>query len=150
MSIVHPSQAIIKKVNAICRSFIWHADANNKALGNVNWKDVCKPKKLGGLGIRNIEYWNKAIVGKLAWHVSDLSESLWARNIHGVYTKGANLMIFNPPITASWFLKKICGVKDKLSTWVMKEKYRISKIYLSYFEGHPKLGAYVHLFSLFC
>lgn len=49
-------KAIIKEMNAICRSYIWHIDPNNTALGNVNWKDVCKPKNLGEHGIRNIKY----------------------------------------------------------------------------------------------
>ena len=47
--------------------------------------------------------------------------------------KGANWLIFNPPITASWSLKKICvvkdKVKDKLHIWMLKEKYQISEVY---------------------
>ena len=48
-------------------------------------------------------------------------------------------MIFNPPITASWSLKKICGVKEKLYTWILKERYNINEVYLSYFEDYPKV-----------
>ncbi|XP_057532912.1 uncharacterized protein LOC130810803 [Amaranthus tricolor] len=41
--------------------------------------------------------------------------SIW---VHGVYTKGDRWEIFNAPITASWTLKKIFGVKDLLLTWI--------------------------------
>ncbi|XP_057526473.1 uncharacterized protein LOC130805706 [Amaranthus tricolor] len=70
---------VIKKVNAICRAYMWHVDPNNTALGNINWTDICKPKKLGGLGIKIIGKWNEVAVGKLARHVAYLSESLWVR-----------------------------------------------------------------------
>ena len=84
------TRSAIKKVNAICRAYVWHADPNNTALGNINWNDICKPKKVGGLGIRNIDKWNKAALGKLAWDVANLFESLRVRWLHGVYTKGGN------------------------------------------------------------
>lgn len=49
------------------------------------------------MGIRNIDKWNEAAVGKLAWHVANLSKSLWVRWVHDVYTKGGSWTIFNPP-----------------------------------------------------
>ena len=44
-------KAFIKKINAICRSYMRHADPNNNAPGNVKWENLCKPKRLGGLGV---------------------------------------------------------------------------------------------------
>ena len=67
-----------------------------------------------------------------------LTESLWVRWIHGVYTKGANWLIFNPPIIASWSFKKICSMKDNLSLWMLKDNYCIRDVYMSYFDNHPK------------
>lgn len=46
---------------------------------------------------------------------------------------------FDPPITASRSRKKIFGVKDKLCTWILKERYNINEPYLSYFEDCPKV-----------
>lgn len=132
-------RAVIKKMDAICRNYLWHADPSNTAPGNVNWNDVCTPKKLRRLGIRNLARWNEAAVGKLAWHVTHLQESLWVRWVHGVYTKGANWSIFNPPVTASWSLKKICRVKDKLQPWILKDKYKINEVYQDFFTTIPKV-----------
>jgi hypothetical protein len=58
---------------------------------------LCFSKKEGGLGVRNLEIWNIIAVGKILWHVYHMPESLWVRWIHGVYTKGANWLRFNPP-----------------------------------------------------
>ena len=63
-------RAVIKKVDAICRNYLWHADPSNTAPGNINWNDVFTPKKLGGLGIRNLARWNEVVVGNLACHVT--------------------------------------------------------------------------------
>lgn len=57
--------------------------------------------KKGGLGIRNIETWNLVVIGKLAWHIYNMTESLWVKWVHGIYTKGTNWLIYNPPPTAS-------------------------------------------------
>ena len=56
--------------------------------------------------------------------------------MHGVYTKGDRWEIFNAPITASWTLKKIFGVKDLLLTWIGKDKYSIKKTYIARVEPH--------------
>ena len=116
---------VIKRGDAICRSYLWFGVHNNDTAGKVNWNHVCRPKKVGGLGIRNLEVWNIDTVGKLAWHVSSLQESLWVRWVHGVYTKGANWAIFNPPPTTSWALRKLCGIKDKLGRFMSLTTYSI-------------------------
>lgn len=64
--------------------------ANNPSLGNISRKKVCSLKKEGGLGLRDIETLNLVVVGKLAWHIHHLIESLWVRWVNGVYTKGAS------------------------------------------------------------
>ena len=48
-------------------------------------------------------------------------------------------MIFNPLITASWPLKKICRIKDKLREWILKDKYSIKEVYLNNFKDNPKV-----------
>jgi hypothetical protein len=67
---------VIKVVNSICRSFLWHYDDLSRKAGSVNWDDLCKLKKEGGLGIRNLKAWNLTAFGKTAWHVSHMHESL--------------------------------------------------------------------------
>ena len=103
--------------------------------------EVCKQKKVGGLGIRNIDKGNETAVGKLAWHVANLSESLWVRWVHGgVYTKGGNWAVFNPPITVIWSLKKICRIKDKPSAWISQGKYNMNDFFQDTFKTLPKVS----------
>ena len=68
---------IIRCINAICLSFLWFGIAGSPRWGLVKWKNVCKSKKFGGLGIRDIYTWNQIAVGKIAWHIHMLKDSLW-------------------------------------------------------------------------
>ena len=81
---------VINIVNSICRSYLWFGVAHSPKPENINWKTICTPKKVGGLGIRNIHLWNQTAVGKIAWHIHMMRETLWVKWVHGVYTKGAN------------------------------------------------------------
>lgn len=77
-------EKVIRQVKSICRSFLWHRSAESSSPGNINWEKVYKSKKEGGLGIRNLKTWNLTAMGKIAWYISVLLESLWVKWIHEV------------------------------------------------------------------
>lgn len=56
------SKMLIKYVDAmerIRRNFSWSRTENKKRLSLITWESICKPKNLGGLGIRPIRDMNK-------------------------------------------------------------------------------------------
>ena len=95
------SKRVLNQINAASRSYLWHGETDSKSLGNVNWENVCRPKQVGGLGIRNLQVWNLAAVGKIVWHISSKQDSFWVKWVHEVYMKGGRWELFNAPITAS-------------------------------------------------
>ena len=128
---VIPPKRVLNQINATCRSYLWNGKADSRSPENVRWEKVCRPKKEGGLGIRNLQAWNLAAVGKIAWHISSMQDSLWVKWVHEVYMKGGRWDLFNAPITASWVIKKLCRVKETLTRWMDQPTYSIETVYMN-------------------
>ena len=45
----------------------------------VGWDKICMPKKHGGLGFKNMEEMNQALLMKLSWEVISNSDKLWVQ-----------------------------------------------------------------------
>lgn len=78
----------------------------------MTWKQVCKPKKERGEGIRDCDKWNKATIRKIVWDVARKAYSLWVKWINNTYLKNQDWKSHVPPVDACWSLKKIYKVRD--------------------------------------
>lgn len=127
--------AVLRKINTICRHYLWSGGANGNKMGNIKWEALCRNKKVGGgMGFRNITLWNKATVGKLVWHIGCQKNDMWVKWVHTIYVKERNWWEFQAPRGASWVIKYLCKVKDGLTqmdmaNWSLNHVYSIKKIY---------------------
>jgi hypothetical protein len=65
MSNILFTKFFIAKLTAIIRTFWWigiREDSNSKSLCLRAWKDICAPKKEGGLGIRNLQAVSQGLI----------------------------------------------------------------------------------------
>ncbi|KAG7552575.1 F-box domain [Arabidopsis thaliana x Arabidopsis arenosa] len=53
LSVLHQS-ACIKEIERICSAFLWSGPELNSKKAKVAWRDVCRPKDEGGLGLKSI------------------------------------------------------------------------------------------------
>ncbi|GJV04571.1 hypothetical protein Tco_1338140 [Tanacetum coccineum] len=64
-----------------------HGDIR-KGKAKVSWEVVCLPKNEGGLGLRRLELFNKALMVTHIWNLLLKKESLWVKWIHEYKLRG--------------------------------------------------------------
>ena len=55
---------VAKRMEKLHRDFLWNGISGEPKIHLVNWAKVCRPLQVGGLGIRRLENFNSALLGK--------------------------------------------------------------------------------------
>jgi hypothetical protein len=64
---------IISRITSIIRKFWWSGIQEENATSSFNfrsWKDICRPKSEGGLGIRDLLIVNRSLLLNAAWKIA--------------------------------------------------------------------------------
>lgn len=64
MSSLKMPKVVADKMDRIRRKFLWEGQGDKKMLHLMKWSEVIKPKRSGGLGLRNFENKNEALLAK--------------------------------------------------------------------------------------
>ncbi|KAE8673291.1 RNA helicase family protein isoform 2 [Hibiscus syriacus] len=72
---------ICKKLNSLMAAFLWGDGAEKKKMHWVSWDKICNPSSCGGLGVADLKYSNRALLGKWVWKFANEKSSLWKRFI---------------------------------------------------------------------
>ena len=117
---------VIKKIEAICRRFLWSGQENGEKMALVAWETICKPRKQGGLDIIRFYNWNLAAIAKYVWWISEKKDNLWVKWVHSIYIKQGDWMNYEPGYNTSWAWRKICRLKIfSSSSFLMKMGFLI-------------------------
>ena len=65
--------------------FCWGSSEGNRKIAWIKWSKVCLPNVLGGLGFRDLQLFNQALVAKQAWKIIRDPVSLASRILKGKY-----------------------------------------------------------------
>ncbi|XP_074314233.1 uncharacterized protein LOC141649441 [Silene latifolia] len=129
-------KSVIKRIEAICKNFLWDGSSEYHKVPLVAWETVTLPKNEGGLGIKRALTWNYATIGKLVDWVYTKSDRLWIKWVHQLYIKDKDWHNYSPPSDAAWAWKNICKIKEMMkngyvaNTWILNTKgYTVSSGY---------------------
>ena len=67
------------------RRFLWGGGTDQNKIAWIKWEAVCLPKEKGGLGIKDINIFNLALLGKWRWNLFQHEGQLWARVLESKY-----------------------------------------------------------------
>ncbi|XP_058768778.1 uncharacterized protein LOC131642556 [Vicia villosa] len=107
-------KSVIKKIDSICRSFVWTGKATVSKKSPIAWNSVCRPKSLGGMNIFNLCLWNDIALLKCLWNLSLKADNLWVKWVHAHYLKKKTLMEADISNSCSWVIKKIFKLREHL------------------------------------
>lgn len=79
------------------RNFLWGGEAGCKKIARVKWKNVCKPKECGGIGIKNVFIFNEAFLAKWRLNLMSKEALLWSDVLIAKYDGWCGLTHGNQP-----------------------------------------------------
>jgi hypothetical protein len=83
--------SVANRIERIQRNFLWGSYGEGVNHHLVNWDIVCSPIKYGGLGVKKLVVFNKALLGKWLWRFGIEESKLWRMVIatkYGVFSGG--------------------------------------------------------------
>src|SRR4051812_50067022 len=79
-------------IKTTIRKFWWGCKQGERKPAWVSWDVMTRPKHLGGLGFRDLELFNLALLARQAWRILQEPETLSARILKASYFPDKSLL----------------------------------------------------------
>ncbi|GJZ49974.1 putative reverse transcriptase domain, reverse transcriptase zinc-binding domain protein [Tanacetum coccineum] len=114
---VLPSRVLLD-IEQIMRGFLWCHGDMHKGKAKVAWEIVCLPMDEGGLGVRRLDTFNKALMVSYVWKLISLKESLWVKWIHAYKLKGRSFWDYPLRGNMSWGWRKVLQLRPLIRDFI--------------------------------
>ncbi|KAL9683140.1 hypothetical protein QQ045_014956 [Rhodiola kirilowii] len=105
-------KTVVQAVNSICARFLWKGTCDKRGGHLVKWEEVCRDKEEGGLGLKNMENMNYALVINQMWGNKEGRPSLWTDWLEKYWRKGKHWWEEEVKSKTSWVLKRLMQCRD--------------------------------------
>lgn len=106
--------SLCNQIQSVLTRFLWDAKEGENKISWVAWDILTLPKDQGGLGFRDVQLFNQALLAKIAWRLITKPQCLLARVLIGKYCIKAPLTKISPAPSSSYGWKGILWGRDLL------------------------------------
>lgn len=103
----------VSKIRSVIIRFFWGGNEEG-GISWMRWSNLCKPLGQGGLGLRDLNCFNQALLAKVAWRLFVNKDSLMSRVMLGRYCKHEGILTVKPMSGCSWGWRSILWGRDLL------------------------------------
>nr|XP_028964583.1 uncharacterized protein LOC114827108 [Malus domestica] len=107
---------VCHELDALVARFWWGSHGENRKIHWVSKEVLGLPKDMGGLGFRNFQEFNDALLAKQCWRLLTEPNSLWARVIKARYFSHCSFWEAKKGARASWAWSSLLSGRELLAS----------------------------------
>ncbi|KAL6522139.1 hypothetical protein OROMI_032016 [Orobanche minor] len=118
----------IDRIRRAFMQFWWGQKGEERRTHWVSWRELCKPKWEGGLGLRDLRVFNMALLAKQGWRLVNDNESLLARTLCARYFPRGDFLTAHRGYNASYTWQSMIEGRKVLERgliWVVGDGHNI-------------------------
>jgi hypothetical protein len=119
MSVSQLRKLLHSQIHSLMNRFWWGSNSNSKGEHWISWSRLGLPKQLGGLGFRDLEVFNLALLAKQGWRLIQQPNSLLAQVLKGMYFPGATFLQAKIGANPSFTWRSMLNVRPLLEEGLM-------------------------------
>ena len=100
-------RTLCKDIEMLIRKFWWGYKSESRKTHWVRWKKLCLPKCQGGLGFKDIENFNLAMLGKQVWRLLHNQHSLFYKVFKAKYFPNGSILDDSVKVNGSYVWQSI-------------------------------------------
>lgn len=118
MSCFKLPRTFCSEMESIIANFWWGNSESNKGIHWKSWQLLCSSKSNGGLGFRNFEAFNEALLAKQLWRIHSHPDTLLAKILKARYFPSKSLWDTEVGYQPSYAWRSIWGARKLLEKGV--------------------------------
>ncbi|XP_031130585.1 uncharacterized protein LOC116032236 [Ipomoea triloba] len=106
-------KGLIKEIETLMNSYWWKGGGGeNKGINWKSWEHLCRPKKWGGMGFRNLHDFNLSLLCKQAWRLSQNPDSLASKIYKARYYPDSSFLAAKVGANPSFIWRSLLATQD--------------------------------------
>ncbi|XP_071903090.1 uncharacterized protein [Coffea arabica] len=121
MSCFRLSSKMCREISAKMADYWWGETERKKMMHWIGWKKMTKSKSKGGMGFKDLQGFNRALLGKQVWKLLTQPNLLVSRVLKKKYYPRQSLFTSKVPQNASWIWQSLAEVRKDVQKGIRRK-----------------------------